>query len=243
MKRFLHRLSLGLSLLTLAPLLLAMTPQQEVVLFAQQVVSTFRTTSAGIAAAPAVAIANPTTGFYSVSTTGLCFADVNGTCEFEYGITNSGFLSSPAAQMFLGGTTGANNYTILLSGAVGYVNGASGSGLRVGGAIKALAGTAGLAITGNITNGGTAPTGTTGSCSVSTFVAGAVAGQFTAPVCAAGTIILSAMPAAPHGYSCDAWDQTTPADTLVQTASSTTSVTFKATTVASDVVVFKCLGY
>lgn len=151
MKRFLHRLSLGLSLLTLAPLLLAMTPQQEVVLFAQQVVSTFRTTSAGIAAAPAIAIANPTTGFYSVSTTGLCFADVNGTCQFEYGILNSGFLSTPATEIYLGGTSTANNYTLLLSGNVGSVNGPNGSGLRVGGALKALAGSAGFAVTGQST--------------------------------------------------------------------------------------------
>jgi len=90
---------------------------------------------------------------------------------------------------------------------------------------------------------GTSPTGTTGSCSASSFVGGALAGKFSAAVCAGGTFILSELPTAPNGYACDAEDQTTPADTLKQTANSTTSVTFTSTTAASDVVVFKCLAF
>ncbi len=90
---------------------------------------------------------------------------------------------------------------------------------------------------------GTPPTGTTGSCSATSFSGGPAAGKFTAPSCVAGTIILSALPAQTTGYACDAIDQTTPADTLKQTASTTTSVTFAATTAASDAVVFKCIGY
>jgi hypothetical protein len=90
---------------------------------------------------------------------------------------------------------------------------------------------------------GTVPVGTTGSCVASSFAGGAIAGTFSAAVCTAGTIILSSMPTAPTGYSCSAWDRTTPADTVTQTASTTTSVTFKATTVAADVVQFACFGY
>lgn len=92
-------------------------------------------------------------------------------------------------------------------------------------------------------SGGTKPILTTGSCSGSAAVGGATAGSFTAPVCAAGTIILSGLPTAPNGYSCTAYDQTTPADALTQTANSTTSATLKATTVANDVIIFSCLGW
>jgi hypothetical protein len=90
---------------------------------------------------------------------------------------------------------------------------------------------------------GTVPVGTTGSCVASSFVGGATAGKFSAAVCTAGTIILSSLPAAPNGYSCNAQDQTTPADTLKQTANTTTSATFTSTTVAADIVVFQCMGW
>jgi hypothetical protein len=91
--------------------------------------------------------------------------------------------------------------------------------------------------------GGAVPTGTTGSCSTGTITGGKSAGKFTAPLCAAGTYILSALPTMANGYECDAQDQTTPADTLKQTANSVTSVTFTATTALNDVVVFKCMGF
>lgn len=45
-----------------------------------------RTSSAGSAAAPSLDVGNPTTGLYSVSTTGLGFS-VNGVSVFDYGIT------------------------------------------------------------------------------------------------------------------------------------------------------------
>ena len=93
---------------------------------------------------------------------------------------------------------------------------------------------------------GTLPTTTTGTCTATSANAGgATAGTFVAPVCAAGTIILTALPAAPTGYACAAFDRTNPGttDTLAQTASSTTSATFKATTVAADVIQFQCTGY
>ena len=90
---------------------------------------------------------------------------------------------------------------------------------------------------------GTVPVGNTGSCTASSFVGGATAGKFSAAVCTAGTFILSSLPAAPNGYTCNAQDQTTPADTLKQTANTTTSVTFTATTVAADVVAYSCMAW
>lgn len=90
---------------------------------------------------------------------------------------------------------------------------------------------------------GTVPTGTTGSCSASSFTGGSTAGKFTAPTCSGGTIILSALPSAPNGYTCVALDQTTSTNTLKQTANSVTSVTFTSTTTLNDVVVFDCKGW
>ena len=91
--------------------------------------------------------------------------------------------------------------------------------------------------------GGSSPTLTTGSCSGSAATGGSLAGKFTAPSCVAGTIILSALPTAPNGYACGAQDQTTPSDTLKQTANTANSVTFAATTAVSDVIVFQCLAF
>jgi len=90
---------------------------------------------------------------------------------------------------------------------------------------------------------GTVPIGTTGSCVASSFVGGSTAGKFSAAVCAGGTIILSSLPTAPNGYTCNAQDQTTPADTLKQTANTVSSVTFTSTTVAADTVVFQCMAW
>lgn len=90
---------------------------------------------------------------------------------------------------------------------------------------------------------GTVPVGTTGSCVASSFAGGATAGTFAAAVCAAGTIILTALPAAPTGYVCAAFDRTTPANTVRQTATTTTSVTFQATTTAADAIQYSCVGY
>lgn len=89
--------------------------------------------------------------------------------------------------------------------------------------------------------GGGAPTGTTGSCSVGTFTGGRTAGTFVAPLCAAGTIILSGLPTA-NAWICGAWDQTTIADIVTQISSTATSATFRATTAASDVVQFMCMA-
>ena len=107
----------------------------------------------------------------------------------------------------------------------------------------ATPGTAITKISGAIANIGTAPTLPTGTCSGSSWTGGAVVGKFTAAVCAAGTFILSNLPAAPNGYVCVAQDQTTPADTLKQTANTTTSCTLTSTTVAFDVIVVQALAY
>lgn len=82
----------------------------------------------------------------------------------------------------------------------------------------------------------------TGTCTTGTQIGGTFAGSFTA-TCTAQTVIMTFPFPAPNGWACDAHDQTTPADTLNQTATSTTTATFTGTTAAADVVSFKCLGY
>lgn len=90
---------------------------------------------------------------------------------------------------------------------------------------------------------GSAPTGSTGTCTASSFTGGTLAGTFSAAVCAAGTFILSGLPTATNGYACFASNRTHIADLLVETATSATSATFTATTAASDTVQFACTGY
>jgi hypothetical protein len=93
--------------------------------------------------------------------------------------------------------------------------------------------------------GGTAPTAS-GTCAVTTQTGGNTAGTFTASgACAAGTYILTFGFTAPTGWSCVASDQTTAADytKVNQTASSTTTATFTATTANSDVINYHCVAY
>jgi len=164
-------------------------------------------------------------GFYLVSnnTTGSYTLNV---CTAPNATTNS---CSGGRSVYIPQGTNNNMSTLIQSD--GVLN------------VDAFPGYIGNSYAGSVIMTGTVPTGTTGTCTASSFVGGALAGKFSAAVCAGGTFILSGLPTAPNGYACDAEDQTTPADTLKQTANSTTSVTFTSTTAASDVVVFKCLAF
>jgi hypothetical protein len=88
---------------------------------------------------------------------------------------------------------------------------------------------------------GAAPT-LTGTCTTGTQVGGNTAGSFAA-TCVAQTVIATFAFTAPHGYVCDFNDLTTPADSIKQTASSTTSCTATGTTVAADVISFHAVAY
>lgn len=106
----------------------------------------------------------------------------------------------------------------------------------------------------NFMSAGTVPTGNTGTCSTGVTVAGgATAGTWTSTAaCAlAGTIILTAMPAATTGYACFISDRTTAGVTIEQTATSTTSATFTVRSLptgsvqaaANDILQYSCMGY
>jgi hypothetical protein len=89
--------------------------------------------------------------------------------------------------------------------------------------------------------GGTPPV-LTGTCTTASQVGGNIAGKFAA-TCVAQTVIMTFAATAPNGWNCNANDNTTPADTLKQTAFSTTSCTLTGTTVASDVITFNAVGF
>jgi hypothetical protein len=93
--------------------------------------------------------------------------------------------------------------------------------------------------------GGSAPTNS-GTCAINTQVGGNTAGSFKASgACAGGTVILTFATPAPNDWVCEAFDATTPADTLKQsnTSASTTSATFTATMASGDLVRFHCTAF
>lgn len=100
-----------------------------------------------------------------------------------------------------------------------------------------------------IISAGTAPTatGSGGTCAAGAVTGGALVGTVALTgVCAStNTLALTSMPAATTGYVCDAADRTTGVVNLVQTATTTTGATFtfSASTGATDVIQFKCMGY
>ena len=95
--------------------------------------------------------------------------------------------------------------------------------------------------------GGTADEGTTfgaSGCSISAHSGGAATGQYTSGTSGTCTVSITPGSTAPHGWSCDAHDITTPADVQGQTAASTTTIpVISGTTVSGDVVNFKCVAY
>ena len=90
---------------------------------------------------------------------------------------------------------------------------------------------------------GTAPTNS-GSCAITTQLGGPTAGSFKASgACPAGTYILALGQTSANGWACSASDLTTVADTVQETAYTTSSVTFKATTANNDLITFSCTGF
>ena len=94
-----------------------------------------------------------------------------------------------------------------------------------------------------IISAGEPPT-SSGSCAVSGQVGGSGAGAFRSRgVCSSGTVVLTFSVPAPHGWTCDAHDLTTPSDTLSETAYSNRSCTFSGSMAASDLVTFRAVGF
>lgn len=90
-------------------------------------------------------------------------------------------------------------------------------------------------------------TGAGGTCAAGTVTGGAIAGTvaLTGNCVSGNTLALTGMPASTTGYACDATDRTAKAVTLVETTTTTTSVTFEfiANSNSANVIQFKCIGY
>lgn len=88
---------------------------------------------------------------------------------------------------------------------------------------------------------------TASGCSNSTTVGGATAGTFVSGTTGTCTVTITMNGAtgltAPNGWSCHASDQTTPANLIAQSASSTTTATITGTTVTNDVISFSCMAF
>jgi hypothetical protein len=97
---------------------------------------------------------------------------------------------------------------------------------------------------GALVDGG-APPVITGTCgTIGAVTAGAVNGKVVAGAVTTCTLIVTFAGAAPNGWVCLFTDLTTPADTVRQASSTTTSCTTSASTiVASDVIAFSAFGY
>jgi hypothetical protein len=96
---------------------------------------------------------------------------------------------------------------------------------------------------GSLLAAGSPPTTAGSTCTaIGTQVGGNTAGRLTA-TCAAQTLVLTFATTAPNGWACKASDQTTVADLMNQTASTTTTATLTGTTAAADVISFLCMGY
>ncbi len=81
-----------------------------------------------------------------------------------------------------------------------------------------------------------------GCATISASVGGATAGKFAT----SGTscnLTITFPSAAPNGWACWASDLTTPADTVKEASTTTTTAVFAGTTVAADVIVWNCIGY
>ena len=85
---------------------------------------------------------------------------------------------------------------------------------------------------------------TLSGCSYSAEHGGPWAGSFVSGISGTCTVTVAfAGFSIPNGWACDAHDLTTPADVINQTAYSTTSITFSGTTVAGDLLTWKCNAF
>jgi hypothetical protein len=114
-------------------------------------------------------------------------------------------------------------------------------GFTVDGSANEVVASAG--VTGIIYAGVTKPT-PSGACSVNTQTGGMSAGTFKANgACTSSTVILTFNTNAPTGFTCDTHDITTPAQSMNETSTTISTVTFTGTMLTGDVVAWKCEGF
>jgi hypothetical protein len=188
---------------------------------------------------------NVLNGSVSVSPIGIeIYSDVPGGNRIQIDSTNTfGGIPTQTSYMVAPGGASGSVFTPTVTAALPYLPALLSEGINANPVL----------FTSNfLASSGTRPIGTTGSCNTSVTVVGGTLGALngtwtsTAICGAAGTIILSGLPAAPAGWTCPIVDQTTSTARIRQTGSSTTSVTYTVdvATVANDILRFgPCAGY
>lgn len=84
----------------------------------------------------------------------------------------------------------------------------------------------------------------TGCGTPTSLTGGTTAGSFLAQATSCTvTVTMGNLATAPNGWSCSVWDVTTTADTLKETAYTTTTVTFSGTVASGDKIIFGCTGF
>jgi hypothetical protein len=192
----------------------------------------------GSAAAPSVVFANNTTyGFYASASGSIGLGTGSVAHDSEQ------FTSTGVNKVISGGSFG------WVASAADATGGLDTSISRSAADVLAVGSTSGTPDTsGRVKAAGYMSVGTTftsnAGCTESALAGGATAGKFTAGATACTIVITMGNAAtAPNGWACSAWDTTTTADTLKQTAFTATTVTFSGTVVINDVVIFGCMGF
>jgi hypothetical protein len=158
--------------------------------------------SAGSSSAPSLSVGNSTTGLYSVSTTGLGFS-VNGTLEWDWGITNTGATTFSNGGIYVSNGSFVSTPTVYPHGngpltlTTYNQNGATaGAAVNVvGGNNSQTSGTFGGGSV-NITAGSATGTGSTGNGGSITMTLGTSVGG------TAGSLTITGLPTATGSYVC-----------------------------------------
>lgn len=169
---------------------------------------------------------------------------VNGTATYVTGNTGKGADSGQGGVFSIGTLTSANNGAAdaqQFNFAAGFsTTGCVGIGVAVIPTATCLQTTSAKITTGLLKGGSTPTLG--GTCTTGSQAGGNTGGKFAA-TCSSQTVTITFGFTATNGWVCNAKDITTPADTLNQTAYTTTSCTLTGTTAASDTVVFDAVAF
>lgn len=173
------------------------------------------------------------------------WAPAAGSLGFNFPGNNSNWVSMgssgiqlPSAQGNVGWSSSASqaaagNDTNLSRDSAGVVDVGSGAVQNTTGKVKAA----------GYMSAGTTFTGNAG-CAETLLTGGATAGSFKAGATGCTIVITMGNSAtAPNGWSCSVWDTTTTADTLKETAFTTTTVTLSGTVAVNDIIIFNCMGF
>jgi hypothetical protein len=160
---------------------------------------------------------------------------------FESQLTNTGSVANVLCDD--GATQGSPNLiTAGTSGNNGISCGSSWTNLSLATEFPSLYGSTNIHPTSNFALGTAGTLAITG-CSLTSPVGGSAAGQFHSGTTGTCTVTMTSGYIAPNGWFVTANDLTTPADTLKQTGSTTTTATFSGTTVTGDLINFSVTPY